>query len=488
MLTATDPATAVGTGSDLRDTFAGTRTFLASNRPTLVLIAVAALLNFTVGGVQLIAALPLVAVAAATSLSSYRLWQRSKRAAMSNAHACAEVRRFAEAQAALRRAVTLIARETSPEEVCAALAEELGQFLSAGGTTMVRYEPDGTVNDVASWGECNAGSPVSSRLFVGGQNIASLVHRTGRPARICESAETTGPLEAYAGNLDVRSAVGTPIIVEGRLWGAMIAVSRRAEPLPAGTEPRLEEFTDLVAAAISNVEARSELAASRARIVAAADAERRRVVRDLHDGAQQRLVHTVITLKLARQALESEEVVAPALLAEALDHAQHATDELRDLAHGVLPAVLTRGGLHPGVESLASRMSVPVEIEISVGRLPSRIEATAYFVVAEALTNVTKHASARGATVSARIEDDTFRVTVRDDGVGGARRDGSGLLGLADRLAILDGRLHVGSPPEGGTLVVADIPLRDHSGNPIERSCRQPQDSSLSAQTRRTAT
>jgi signal transduction histidine kinase len=461
MLTATDPATAVGTGSDLRDTFAGTRTFLASNRPTLVLIAVAALLNFTVGGVRLIAALPLVAVAAAASLSSYRLWHRSKRAEMSNAHARAEVRRFATEQAALRRGVTLIAREASSEEVFAAVTEELGRLLSIGGTTMVRYEPDRTVSVVASWGECKAGSPVGARLIVAGQDIASLVHRTGRPARIGGYAKATGPLGAYAHNLGFRSAVGTPIVVEGRLWGTMIAASRQAEPLPVGTERRIEEFTELVAAAISNDEARSELAASRARIVAAADAERRRVVRDLHDGAQQRLVHTVVTLKLARQALDNDEAVAQALVAEALDHAQHATAELRELAHGVLPASLTHGGLCPGIEALASRMSVPVRVEVAVDRLPARIEATAYFVVAEALTNVAKHARANGAAVTARVENNTLRVVVRDDGVGGARRDGSGLLGLADRLAALDGRLCVETAAEGGSLVVADIPLRD---------------------------
>jgi signal transduction histidine kinase len=440
MLTATDPATAVGTGSALRDTIAGTRTSLAWNRPTLGLIAVAALLKITFGGVQLTAALPLASLAACTSLSSW-LWQRSQRAAMSNADARAEVRRFAEERATLRRVVTLIARETSPDEVFAALAEELGRLLSVGGTTMVRYAPDGTAGVVTSWGDCNAGSPVGGRLTAGATNIASLVHRTGRPARI-------------------PSAIGTPIVVEGRLWGAMVAVSRQARPLPVDTEQRIEKFTELVVAAISNVEARGELAASRARIVAAADAERRRVVRDLHDGAQQRLVHTVITLKLAHRALEGDEAVAPALVAEALDHAQHATDELRELSHGVLPAVLTRGGLCSGIGAMASRMSVPVEVDVAVGRLPAEIEATAYFVVAEALTNVAKHARANGAAVTASVEDDTLRVTVRDDGVRGARPDGSGLLGLADRLTILDGRLHVESPPEGGTLVAAEIPLQ----------------------------
>ena len=183
------------------------------------------------------------------------------------------------------------------------------------------------------------------------------------------------------------------------------------------------------------------------------------MVRDLHDGAQQRLVHTIITLSLARHAVENEDEDAPALLTEALAQAKQATAELRELAHGILPAVLTQGGLRAGVEALASRMPVPVENAVSVGRLPATVEATAYFVVAEALTNVAKHAHAERAAVTARIEDGTLRVQVYDDGGGGARPDGSGLLGLADRLAVLDGRLRVETPLDGGTLVAAEIPL-----------------------------
>jgi signal transduction histidine kinase len=203
------------------------------------------------------------------------------------------------------------------------------------------------------------------------------------------------------------------------------------------------------------------LAASRARIVAEADEERRRVVRDLHDGAQQRLVHTVITLKLAQRAVENEDKDSPALLTEALGNAEQAMAELRELAHGILPAALTQGGLRAGVDALASRMPVPVENGVSVDRLPSAVEATAYFVVAEALTNVAKHAHARHAEVTARIVDRILGVQVRDDGVGGARADGSGLLGLTDRLAALDGQLRVESPANGGTLVTAAIPLPD---------------------------
>jgi signal transduction histidine kinase len=363
-------------------------------------------------------------------------------------------------QAALRRVATLVARESSPAQVFAAVAEEVGRLLRAEDTEMYRYEAHETATVVAAWGEPGTTVPVGTSLPLGGENVASRVWRTRRPARVDDYATATGPIAASARELGIRSAVGTPIVVEGRLWGAMIAASTRSVPLRPDTESRIEEFTELVATAISNIQARSDLAASRARIVAATDAERRRVVRDLHDGAQQRLVHTVITLKLARDALDRhEEEAAPTLVAEALDHTERAMAELRELAHGILPSALTHGGLRSGVEALASRMPVPVDIGVAVGRLPAAVEATAYFVVAEALTNVAKHSRAEHAEVAVRVEDDTLLVEVRDDGVGGARPDGSGLLGLGDRLAALNGGLRVESPAEGGTLVAAAIPL-----------------------------
>jgi signal transduction histidine kinase len=219
------------------------------------------------------------------------------------------------------------------------------------------------------------------------------------------------------------------------------------------------EFTELVATAISNIQARSDLAASRARVVAASDNSRRQIERDLHDGAQQRLVHTVLNLEMAREAIGKEPEAVPMLVAEALDHAKEATVELRELAHGILPAVLTHGGLRPAVRTLARRMPVPVEIDVDVGRLPAAVEATAYFVVAEALTNVAKHSQASHATVAARVEDGALRLEVRDDGVGGARPDGSGFVGLADRIAVFEGELKVESPAAGGTLVAATVPL-----------------------------
>jgi signal transduction histidine kinase len=252
-------------------------------------------------------------------------------------------------------------------------------------------------------------------------------------------------------------------MVEGSLWGSIAAGTGR-ERFPADAERRMAEFTELVGTAISNIQAREDLAGSRARIAAAADDERRRVVRDLHDGAQQRLVHSIITLKLARRALPPDDEPASELVGEALDQAQRANVELRELAHGILPAVLTSGGLRNAVGALASSTPVPVDVDVAVDRLPAPAEATAYFVVAEALTNVAKHAHATGATVRAHVKNGTLELQVRDDGIGGARPEGTGLVGLADRLAVLDGHLRVESPTDGGTLVTADIPIRGWSG------------------------
>jgi signal transduction histidine kinase len=322
----------------------------------------------------------------------------------------------------------------------------------------MRFEADDTVTLLAAWSAGDTRFPIGARRPLDDE-LRSL-RDDGRALRFGPmELPHEGPFVEEARHLAIRSGVGLPIVVDGRVWGGAFAASTRDEPFSHVTETRLAQFTELVATAIANTEARREVAASRARIVAATDEERRRVVRDLHDGAQQRLVHTVVTLKLAHRALQNEEEDAPALMTEALDNAEQATVELRELAHGILPRVLTHGGLRGGVAALASRMPVPVEIDVSVDRLPTAVEATAYFVVAEALTNVAKHARAGRAEVMARIEDGTLAVHVRDDGVGGARYGGSGLIGLADRLAALDGELRVESPADGGTLVTAAIPL-----------------------------
>jgi signal transduction histidine kinase len=317
--------------------------------------------------------------------------------------------------AAMRRLAALVAGGSPPELVFAAVVEEVGRIVGVAGTAMLRYGADGTTIPVASWGE---------------------------PAL---SPGTRFPL------------AGAPIMVGGRLWGAMVAVA--ADALAAGAESRLAEFTELVATVIASTDARVELTASRARIAAAADEARRRVARDLHDGAQQRLVHAIITLKLAQESLARSTSEADGLVCEALEHLQLATRELRELAHGTLPSSLMMGGLRPAVDALVERLPVPAAAEICSDPLPDTVEAAAYFVIAEALTNVAKHAHATRALITASVVGESLRLEVRDDGVGGAHPDGRGLRGLADRLAAVGGWLRIDSAVGGGTLIAATIPI-----------------------------
>jgi len=377
-------------------------------------------------------------------------------AALANSQAREEVTALADEQAALRRVATLVAHAAPAEDVLATVSEEIGRLIGDAPSQIVRFDDDGWGTVLAGWGD--AITPAGRRVTMEGDSVCSLVLRSGRPSRISAS-QWSGPLGEYALSFGLHWGAGAPITVDGRLWGAMTVVSRDPEPLPADTEQRIERFAELVGAAISNVETHERLAASRARVVAAADEERQRVVRDLHDGAQQRLVHTIITLKLGLGERDAER--SRSSFEDALRQAETAMGELRDLARGIMPEVLTGGGLDVALRGLAQRMSIPVAVDASVGRLPAPVEAAAYFIAAEALTNVAKHARAGSASVSARVETATGRlvVAIADDGVGGAREDRPGLLGLADRVAVLAGELEISSPAGAGTTVTATIPL-----------------------------
>ncbi|HEX3804317.1 MAG TPA: GAF domain-containing protein [Solirubrobacteraceae bacterium] len=383
--------------------------------------------------------------------------------AIANAESRAGLARLAEEQAALRRIATLVAHGVPPEQVFVAVTEEVERLLPVDLARMGRYEPDDTFTIVAAAGGPTATSRNVSSFRLDGENVATLVLETGRPARIDNYADSSsGPPAVAAHEAGICSAVGTPIVVEGRIWGLMVVGSMRASSLPGGIESRLGSFTELVAMAIANAESRAALAASRARIVAAADESRRRIERDLHDGAQQRLVHAVIVLRLALRAFSNADANAENLVTEALLHAEQATAELRELAHGILPAALTRGGLRAGVEALLSRVSLPVSVDVTAERLPTSVEATAYFLISEALTNVVKHAHAARAEITAKVEDGNLVVEVRDDGVGGAHGDDTtGLGGMKDRVSAVDGRLVVESPPGSGTRVRALLPVLD---------------------------
>jgi transcriptional regulator of acetoin/glycerol metabolism len=338
-----------------------------------------------------------------------------------------ELRMLADELDALRRLATAVAHNVPPAEMFAAVADEIGPLLGADEAGVIRFEPDGSAAIVAGAGLDDA-------------TVITQVFHTGRSARS-------------------RSAVASPIVVDGRLWGTLAASCRR-EPLPADSEQRMANFTELVGLVIANAESRAELTASRARVIAAADDARRRIQRDLHDGAQQRLVSTVLALKLAREALGDVPAPAADLLDEALANAKGATRELRELAHGILPSALTSGGLGAGVRALVERVDLPVCVEVTDERLPAALEATAYFIVAEALTNTVKHAYAGGAEIAAIVDGGVLRLVVRDDGVGGACSDGgSGLPGLCDRVAALNGELRIDSAPGVGTVVAATLPI-----------------------------
>jgi signal transduction histidine kinase len=367
---------------------------------------------------------------------------------------------LAEEQAALRRVATMVARQAPSDEVFATVAEEVRQLLGVEVATMVRVEHDGTATVVAHSGQRHPALSVGTRLPLEGENVPTRAHRAGPDGRLDDYANVSDAIWAYGRNLGIYFAVGSPIVVEGRLWGSMAAASRQGRPLPPGTESRIGEFTELVATAISNIEARSDLAASRARIVVATDEARRQFERDLHDGAQQRLVSLGLELDSAEAATPVELRDVREQLSQIGDGLTGVLDELRELSRGIHPAVLSQGGLGPALRALARRSAVPITLDVDLDcRLDERVEIAAYYVVAEALTNVAKHSHAQYAEVTARVRDGTLHVQVRDDGVGGARPDGSGLLGLADRVAVLDGRLRVESPADGGTLVAADIPL-----------------------------
>jgi GAF domain-containing protein len=391
--------------------------------------------------------------------------------AIANTQARAEVGRLAKEQAALRHVATLVAREASQEEVFSAVTEEVGRLLGADIAALIRLEPGNTAIVVAAWNE-GAGHqvPVGTHIPLEGNNIATMVMRTGRPARRENPEQTSGPVAGLVRRLGVTSTVGTPIVVEGRLWGGMSVSSRQPEPLPADTESRIADFAELVATAIANAEARTELAASRARIVAASDETRRRVERDLHDGAQQRLVTLGFELRSVQEELPHDLGELRAELTHVDQGLTAVLDELREISRGIHPAILSERGLAPALKTLARRSPTPVALDIRVeGRLPDGVEVAAYYVVSEMLTNTAKHAQASAVYVDVAQADGVLHISVRDDGVGGADpARGSGLVGLRDRVEARGGTISVRSPRSEGTAVEVTLPL-DRTGEASEK-------------------
>ncbi len=383
--------------------------------------------------------------------------------AIANAQAHVELRGYAEEQAALRRVATLVARAAPPQELFAVVTEEIGRMLCVDFTATSRYDADDKATVVGLWSSLDTPGPVEvgDRLPLDGRNTTTLVYRTGEPVRIDDYGAASGTFAEAGHAWGFRSTAGVPINVGGRLWGVVIVGSAREEPLPADTEVRLAGFTELVGTAIVNAEAQAALAASRARLVAAGDEARRRIERDLHDGAQQRLVSLALRLREAQAAappgsgdlVKGLDAVAAGL--------QDALEELREIARGIHPAVLVEGGLGPALKALARRCPVPVDLRVQVlGRLPAPVEIAAYYVVSEAMTNIVKHAAATAVRVEVTAAEGVLRVSVCDNGCGGAAfGSGSGLVGLRDRVEALGGRITLHNLPDAGTALKVHLPI-----------------------------
>jgi PAS domain S-box-containing protein len=371
-----------------------------------------------------------------------------------------ELRLLADEQAALRRVATLVASGVAPAEVFAAVAEEARGVLDAEGTLMVRLDPDGEATVVALAGGPAGRLSVGSRWKVEQLYAVAAVLNTGRAARCDDYTDAPTPLANILHHMGVVSVAATPIVVDGRVWGALAAASRTG-PLPSDTEQRMVDFTALICIAILNTESRAQLVASRARVVAAADETRRRIERDLHDGTQQRLVSLALGLRAAEAEVPVELAELKAALGQTAVGLTLATEELQAISRGIHPAILSRGGIGPALRTLARRAGMPVGLDLGDhGRLPERAEVAAYYVVSEGLSNAAKHAQASAVHVELKVENAVVEVSIRDDGVGGADPDrGSGLVGLRDRVEALGGTIETISPSGHGTTLVARIPV-----------------------------
>jgi signal transduction histidine kinase len=364
---------------------------------------------------------------------------------------------------ALRRVATLVAREPSPAEVFEAVAREVGTLLGARRSQLVRVVSPEEGIVAASWSDGTLQPvPVGHRARIDGTGVLGRMLQDPRPVRIEDWGEVGGDVAVLMRSLGITSGAAGPIVIGGRLWGAVAAVWSDAADMPAGAEDRVAAFAELVAHAIENAEARAEIAASRARLVEAADEARRRIERDLHDGAQQRLVAAALDLTLLDKQLEQDPAAARAVLARAREQLDGGLSDLRDLARGIHPSVLTDRGLAVALDGLAKRAPMPVELSVEVPeRLDRAIEAAVYFLVSEAITNAAKHARAHTVKVEVAATADTVAVAIGDDGAGGANaEEGSGLRGLVDRLEAVGGHLDIESAPGDGTRLSARLPTR----------------------------
>jgi PAS domain S-box-containing protein len=372
----------------------------------------------------------------------------------------AEVGRLATEQRALRRVATLVASEAQAERVFSAVSEECARVLEVNASAVIRYEDDDTAIVVGRHNRDSAGVlQIGQRLGTEETTSLGQVRRSGKAARVDDWGKATrGATGETMFQFGYRSTASAPIFVAGALWGAVAIASE--DPLPPESESRLAAFCELVSLAVASAQARADLVASRARLVKTGDDQRRRLERNLHDGAQQRLVSVALAIRLARARLGPDQDAAAKLLDDAARELDNGLAELREIARGLHPAILSDRGLVQALETLAGRLPVPVEIDAPEDRLPDDLEATAYYIVAEALTNVARHAEATHARVTIRTDDGLLRCEIADDGRGGADVSlGTGIQGLRDRAEAAGGSLSFTSPPGRGTIVTATLPL-----------------------------
>jgi signal transduction histidine kinase len=375
-------------------------------------------------------------------------------------------------QAALQRVATLVARAAPPEEVFAAVAAEAGHLLGCESTLLCRYDPDGAATVVGAWDAAGGryAECVGSRIVLEGSEPA------GTPC-----TDPSAPL--------VRSEVGAPISVDDRPWGVMVAAACD-ERLRPTVEARLAVFAELVGTAISNAETKAQLIGSRARIVATADATRRRIERDLHDGVQQHLISLALTLRTAQVAAPPAARELARRLDGVIEGLGAVIDELREICRGIHPPVLIQAGLRPALTTLARRSAVPVRLDMRIpGRMPEQTEVAAYYAVAEALTNTAKHARASVVDVTVDVADDMLRVLVCDDGSGGANpATGSGLVGLRDRVEALGGQVWLTSRSAQGRRSGPRCPCPDRArSGPCPAEARRRTAPTLAAKDRTSA-
>jgi PAS domain S-box-containing protein len=383
----------------------------------------------------------------------------------------ARARALAYEQAALRRVATLVARGASPDELFSAVAHEVAGIIDIPVVGVSRYEADGTFTILGIAGETNL--TVGSRWPVEEEGIAGMILATRRPSRKDDYSTMSGPLgEALREDL-MLSTLGVPIVAEGTIWGFMVAAAKPGRPIPTDTEERLARFTELVATAVSNATTRSELIASRIRIVAAGDDARRRIERNLHDGTQQRLVALGLDVETVRESIPADQQDVQSGLNRIRHELEAVLEDVREFSHGLHPPLLSQAGLGPAVRALARRSPVPVKLDVSVGERPSQSTETAvYYLISEALTNAAKHARASEVSVVLTTSGSKILAVIEDDGSGGAEVSaGSGLIGLIDRIEALGGRLALDSPPGHGTRISVEVPL---TAEPIGDVARVP--------------